>query len=70
MVSQEKVSDNILVLDSLPKFTERAVESQLQRPDVNERAERFRDKFMSRMRMLESQPIAFGNLTVRYGPYM
>ena len=51
--------------DSLPKFTERAVESQVQVTDVNERAERFKDKFLSRVRMLESQPFAFGNLTVR-----
>jgi len=51
--------------DSLPKFTERAVESQAQASDVNQRAEKFQDKFLSRLRMLESQPFAFGNLTVR-----
>jgi len=51
--------------ESLPKFTERAVASQSHAPDVQARAEKFRDKFSSRLQMLQTQPFAFGNLTVR-----
>eukprot|EP00090_Calanus_glacialis_P034823 TRINITY_DN5891_c0_g1_i1.p1 TRINITY_DN5891_c0_g1~~TRINITY_DN5891_c0_g1_i1.p1 ORF type:complete len:780 (-),score=227.21 TRINITY_DN5891_c0_g1_i1:391-2730(-) len=51
--------------ESLPKFTERAVASQSHAPDVQGRADKFRDKFSCRLQMLETQPFAFGNLTVR-----
>jgi len=51
--------------ESLPKFTERAIASQAQAPDVHERAGRFRDKFTSRLDMLSTVSFAYGNLTVR-----
>ncbi len=52
--------------DSLPKFTERAIQSQEgRRADAAERAERFRRTFSSRLRQLGPNPFSFGNLTVR-----
>jgi len=51
--------------ESLPKFTDRAIASQANAPDVDLRAEKFREKFLSRLQMMDSQPFAFGNLTVR-----
>jgi len=51
--------------ESLAKFTERAIDSQSHSPGVHERAERFREKFLNRLQLLEKEPFAFGNLTVR-----
>jgi len=51
--------------ESLPKFTERAIASQSHAADVVERADRFREKFLSRLQLLEKKPFSFGNLTVR-----
>ena len=49
----------------IPQFTERAIDSQSHSPGVHERAERFREKFLNRLQLLEKEPFAFGNLTVR-----
>ncbi len=51
--------------DSLPKFTERAVKSQREQPDVERRAARFSSQFLSRLHRLKTNPFAYGNLTVR-----
>eukprot|EP00088_Acartia_fossae_P030687 TRINITY_DN3168_c0_g1_i2.p1 TRINITY_DN3168_c0_g1~~TRINITY_DN3168_c0_g1_i2.p1 ORF type:complete len:628 (-),score=114.81 TRINITY_DN3168_c0_g1_i2:357-2132(-) len=51
--------------DSLPKFTDRAIDSQASATDVNERADKFKEKFSTRLHMLKAKPFAFGNLTVR-----
>ena len=54
--------------DSLPKFTDRAVQSQLtpsNAEQVNQRADRFKEVFLQRIRNLRSQPYAHGSLTVR-----
>ena len=51
--------------DSLPKFTDRARESQSHSADSGERAEKFQEKFLSRIQLLRKEAFAFGNLTVR-----
>jgi len=51
--------------DSLPKFTDRAIDSQANVVDVNERADKFKEKFLTRLQMLKAKPFAFGSLTVR-----
>lgn len=51
--------------ESLPQFTDRARDSQAHSADAKERAERFEEKFQSRLQLLKRKPFAFGNLTVR-----
>jgi len=51
--------------ESLPKFTERAIRSQSESPDVAVRAEAFKSEFLSRLHKLQDNPYAYGNLTVR-----
>ena len=51
--------------DSLPKFTDRAVQSQSAAEGVHQRADKFKDVFLQRIRCLRSQPYAHGSLTVR-----
>ena len=51
--------------DSLPKFTDRAVQSQPNKTDSVQRAERFKEVFLARIKGLRSQPYAHGCLTVR-----
>jgi len=51
--------------DSLPKFTDRAIASQLHAPEVQQRALRFQEKFLHKLETFCTQPCAFGNLTVR-----
>ena len=51
--------------DSLPKFTDRAVQSQVGKEDVLRRADLFKEVFLRRVTALRSQPYAHGSLTVR-----
>ncbi|KAL7637380.1 UNVERIFIED_CONTAM: hypothetical protein RMT77_012108 [Armadillidium vulgare] len=51
--------------DSLENFVGRAVESQPESKDARVRAEKFREKYLHRLRTLRHHPFAYGNLTVR-----
>jgi len=60
--------------DSLPKFTDRAVQSQVGGSgsptpslveEVNQRADKFKEVFLHRIKNLRWQPYAHGSLTVR-----
>ena len=37
----------------MPKFTDRAIDSQAHAPNVNERADKFKEKFLTRLQMLK-----------------
>ncbi|KAK4312227.1 hypothetical protein Pmani_016307 [Petrolisthes manimaculis] len=50
---------------SLGSFVNRAISSQPNSPDSQERANKFRDKYLQRLRNLKNHPFAYGNLTVR-----
>lgn len=50
---------------SLGSFVDRAISSQPNIPDSQERANKFRDKYLQRLRNLKNHPFAYGNLTVR-----
>ncbi|XP_071551021.1 4'-phosphopantetheine phosphatase isoform X2 [Panulirus ornatus] len=50
---------------SLGSFVNRAISSQPNSPDSRERANKFRDKYLQRLRNLKNHPFAYGNLTVR-----
>ncbi|XP_050719238.1 4'-phosphopantetheine phosphatase-like isoform X2 [Eriocheir sinensis] len=50
---------------SLESFVDRAISSQPNIPDSQERANKFRDKYLQRLRNLKNHPFAYGNLTVR-----
>lgn len=51
--------------ESVEKFVTRAIQSQQDSPSAKERAEKFREKYVSRLHYLKQQPFAYGNLTVR-----
>lgn len=51
--------------DSLPKFTERAIKSQDNSSSVQDRANKFKDQFLTRLKQFKHNPFAYGNLTVR-----
>jgi len=51
--------------DSLSKFADRAVGSQEHSCDAADRAEKFKEQYLNRLKSLQVQPFAHGNLTVR-----
>ncbi|XP_076052846.1 4'-phosphopantetheine phosphatase isoform X2 [Oratosquilla oratoria] len=51
--------------DSLPSFVGQAIRSQASSGDAKERANKFREKYLSRLNTLKDHPFAYGNLTVR-----
>ena len=51
--------------DSLDKFAERAVDNSEHCQDAPERAEKFKEQYLNRLKSLQMQPCAHGNLTVR-----
>ncbi|XP_049852310.1 4'-phosphopantetheine phosphatase isoform X1 [Schistocerca gregaria] len=51
--------------ESIDKFVLRAVESQPDSDTAKDRAQKFKEKYLSRLQYLKEQPFAYGNLTVR-----
>ncbi|KAG8193734.1 hypothetical protein JTE90_005032 [Oedothorax gibbosus] len=51
--------------NAIDKFVDRAIKSQMHRPDANHRAQIFKEKYLSRLQHLRSHPFAYGSLTVR-----
>ncbi|KAI5710818.1 hypothetical protein M8J75_011640 [Diaphorina citri] len=51
--------------ESVNKFAERAIASQPHSTTGEERATKFREKYVSRLHHLKQHPFAYGNLTVR-----
>uniref|UniRef100_A0A1B6EFC2 4'-phosphopantetheine phosphatase n=1 Tax=Clastoptera arizonana TaxID=38151 RepID=A0A1B6EFC2_9HEMI len=50
---------------SIEKFIQKAIESQPYSSTASERAQQFKEKYISRLHQLHVQPFAYGNLTVR-----
>ncbi|KAK4012056.1 hypothetical protein OUZ56_021157 [Daphnia magna] len=51
--------------ESLDKFVSQAIKSQPLSADAPARAQKFKEKYISRLQYLKQHPCAFGNLTVR-----
>uniref|UniRef100_A0A0P6CRZ5 4'-phosphopantetheine phosphatase n=2 Tax=Daphnia magna TaxID=35525 RepID=A0A0P6CRZ5_9CRUS len=51
--------------ESLDKFVSQAIKSQPFSADAPARAQKFKEKYISRLQYLKQHPCAFGNLTVR-----
>ncbi|XP_059469854.1 4'-phosphopantetheine phosphatase isoform X1 [Neocloeon triangulifer] len=51
--------------DATSKYVDRAIQSQPHSETAEERAHKFRDKYLNRLQYLQEKPFAYGNLTVR-----